>query len=267
MLKVIKINDTLNVRFEYDPDIVSKIKTIPGRKYNPNTKSWDMPLQAIHKLKELFDDLDIAEDVDQDYKTPKYDFQAELESIENETLRVFVKWCLNILPDYFYEVAASSTGKYHPSYALGEGGLVRHTIAAVRIANELFRNNTVQNFSKAEKDIIRVALLLHDGVKHGVDGSAYVVSTHPLEVIKFLEDKYFEVEEEELPQEVIDVMEDDCWYQIAECIKSHMGEWNTDYRTGEEILPKPKTELQKFTHMCDYLASRKCLEFNFNVGD
>lgn len=199
MLKVIKINGTLNVRFEYDPDIVSKIKTIPGRKYNPNTKSWDMPLQAIHKLKELFDDLDIAEDVDQDYKTPKYDFQAELESIENETLRV--------------------------------------------------------------------ALLLHDGVKHGPDGSAYVVSTHPLEVIKFLEDKYFEVEEEELPQEVIDIMEDDCWYQIAECIKSHMGEWNTDYKTKEEVLPKPKTELQKFTHMCDYLASRKCLEFNFNVGD
>jgi len=265
MIKVIKINDTLNVSFDYDANIVSKVKSIPGRKYNPNTKSWNMPLQAIHKLKELFDDLDIAEDVDQDYKTPKYDFQAELESIENETLRVFVKWCLNILPDYFYEVAASSTGKYHPSYTLGEGGLVRHTIAAVRIANELFRNNTVQNFSKVEKDIIRVALLLHDGVKHGPDSNGYTISTHPLEVVKYLEDKYFEVEEEELPQEVIDIMEDDCWYQIAECIKSHMGEWNTDYKTKEEVLPKPESTMQCFTHLCDYLASRKILEVNFNV--
>ena len=35
---------------------MSKIKTIPGRKYNPGNKSWDLPLQAIHKLKELFQD-------------------------------------------------------------------------------------------------------------------------------------------------------------------------------------------------------------------
>ena len=51
MIKVIKINDTLNVSFDYDANIVSKVKSIPGRKYNPNTKSWSMPLQAIHKLK------------------------------------------------------------------------------------------------------------------------------------------------------------------------------------------------------------------------
>ena len=85
--------------------------------------------------------------MDQDYRAPKYDFKAELETIEYKPLKVFAKWCLNILPDYFYEVAASSTGKYHPSYTLSEG-LVRHTIAVVRIANELFRNNTVQNFQR-----------------------------------------------------------------------------------------------------------------------
>ena len=60
-------------------------------------------------------------------------------------------------------------------------------------------------------------------------------------------------------------MEDDCWYQIAECIKSHMGEWNTDYKTKEEVLPKPESVMQSFVHLCDYLASRKCLEFNFDV--
>lgn len=30
-------------------------------------------------------------------------------------------------------------------------------------------------------------------------------------------------------------------------------------------LEKPKTKFQKFIHQCDYLASRKCLEFNFDV--
>ncbi|MBE1302900.1 hypothetical protein G4W71_02410 [Clostridium botulinum] len=265
MIKVIKINDSLNVSFDYDADIVSKVKTIPGRKYNPNSKSWDMPLQAIHKLKELFNDLDISEDVDQDYKAPKYDFSQELESVNYKPLKIFAEWCLNQLPNYFYEVAASSTGKYHPAYALGEGGLVRHTIAAVRIAEELFKCETIQEFEFREKNIIRVALLLHDGVKHGLDGSQYTVATHPLEVVKYLEDVYFDVPEETLPNEVIEVMECDLWEDIASCIKSHMGQWNTDYKTGEEILPKPQTEMQKFTHLCDYLASRKMLEVNFNV--
>lgn len=265
MIKVIKINDTLNVSFDYDASIVSKIKSIPGRKYNPSNKSWDMPLQAIHKLNELFDDLDIADDVDQDYQAPKYDFKFELESINYLPLKVFAKWCLEQLPDYFFEVAASSSGKYHPAYALGDGGLIRHTQAAVRIANELFKNDTVQTFSDLDKDTIRVALLLHDGVKHGIEGSSHTVATHPLEVVKYLEDRYFEVPEETLPDEVIEIMEVDIWYQITECIKSHMGQWNTEYKTEKEILPKPENEMQKFTHLCDYLASRKCLEFNFNV--
>lgn len=265
MIKVIKINDTLNVSFDYDLDTVNEIKTISGRKYNPANKSWDMPLQAIHKLKELFSSLDIADDIDIEYKAPRYDFKLEIGTIKHEPLKVFAKWCLDNLPEYFFEVAASSTGKYHPSYSQGEGGLVRHTIAAVRIANELFRNNTVQNFTDNEKDIIRVALLLHDGVKHGPDGSGYTTSTHPLEVVKYLEDRYFEVEEETLPDEVIEIMECDLWYQVTECIKSHMGEWNTDYKTKEEVLPKPETEIQRFTHLCDYLASRKILEVNFEV--
>ena len=52
---------------------------------------------------------------------------------------------------------------------------------------------------------------------------------------------------------------------IANCIHSHMGKWNTDYRTKREILPKPKTVVEKFVHTCDYLASRKYLEFKFDI--
>lgn len=267
MIKVIKINDSLNVSFDYDADTVAKIKTVTGRKYNPNSKSWDLPLQGIHKLKELFTNLDIADDVDQEYTAPKYDFKKEIGFIEYKPLKILAEWSLNQLPSYFFEVPASSTGKYHPGYSQGEGGLVRHTIAAMRIAEELFRNDTIQSFLNIEKDIIRVSLLLHDGVKHGIGGNGYTSSTHPLEVIKYLEDRYFEVEEETLPDEVIEVMECDVWYQVAECIKSHMGQWNTDYKTKEEVLPKPQTEMQKFVHLCDYLASRKCLEFNFDVED
>lgn len=267
MIKVSKINDFLNVSFPYNANIVAKVKTIPGRKYNPANKSWDIPLYAIKNLLELFndDELSIGDDIDLDYVKPKYDFEYELNTIKNNELKVFAKWSLEMLPDYFYQVAASSSGKYHPSYDQGEEGLVRHTQAAVRIANELFNNHSIQNFTEEEQDLIRVALLLHDGVKHGVDGSSHTVSTHPLEVVEYLEDKYWSVDEDSLPNEVIEVMEEEHWHAISNCIKSHMGQWNTDYKTKEEILPKPVTELEKFVHLCDYLASRKLLEVNFEV--
>lgn len=254
MTKITKTLNELKVEFEYDRDKVEKVKSIPGRKYNPFDKTWDVPIESEEILKGLFDDLEIEEkDLEEEITIEKsMVFQSELETISNIELKTFVKWALNNLPDYFYKVAASSTGKYHPNYALGKGGLVRHTKAAVIIANNLFDNHTIQNFTDEEKDLIRVSLLLHDGVKHGLNGSRYTTSTHPLEVAKYLET---------LDNEFLNT---DSWQIIKECIASHMGEWNYDYKTKKEVLPKPKTEMQKFVHLCDYLASRKCIEIKFN---
>ena len=42
-----------------------------------------------------------------------------------------------------------------------------------------------------------------------------------------------------------------------------MGPWNKDYN-GEEVLEKPHTKYQNFVHMCDYLASRKVLNVEFD---
>ena len=67
-------------------------------------------------------------------------FNKELNYIKNERIKRSLVIMLDKLPDYFYEVPASSTGKYHPEYALGKGGLVRHTKAAIRIAKELLDN-------------------------------------------------------------------------------------------------------------------------------
>ena len=48
-------------------------------------------------------------------------------------------------------------------------------------------------------------------------------------------------------------------------IRSHMGKWNFEYKTKKEIMPKPVTDFQKIIHAADYIASRKCLEFNFDA--
>jgi hypothetical protein len=176
-------------------------------------------------------------------------FKEELDLISDSTVRDFTNQVLNLLPDYFFTMAASTTGKYHPSYALGEGGLVRHTKAAVRIANDLLNLDMFKVFL-SERDYIISALILHDGCKCGLNGSRYTVIDHPLIVSKLIKSKINQV---------------DIINKVCSLIDTHMGQWNTDYRTGNVVLPKPESKAQNFVHLCDYLASRKFLEFNFEV--
>ena len=66
-----------------------------------------------------------------------HEFAAELTLITDPGIRAFTEKCIEELPDYFFRVPASSTGKYHPRISLGEGGLLRHTQMAVQIAADL----------------------------------------------------------------------------------------------------------------------------------
>lgn len=180
-------------------------------------------------------------------------FENELKWINNKDIRRFAIEMISVLPDYFFEVPASSTGKYHPEYSLGKGGLVRHTKGAVLIAKTLLDLEQYQSeYSEEERDIMLTALLLHDGVKHGVEGGKYSVVTHPTDMVKFIEsnDKICKV----IDRLTLDI--------ICKCIASHMGSFNTD-RNGVEILPKPTSNMQQFVHLCDYLASRRFIEVNF----
>ena len=67
-------------------------------------------------------------------------FEREINLIVDEDLRMAVKsYMEEAVPDYFWTDGASSSGKYHPQFAQGEGGLVRHTKAVVMFAEELLR--------------------------------------------------------------------------------------------------------------------------------
>lgn len=158
-----------------------------------------------------------------------------------------------LLPDYFYEVPASSTGKYHPSYSLGEGGLLRHSKAAMRIGYELLQDPSIgDKYTSDEKDLMLMALLIHDGLKSGNPQEKYTRFDHPILMADYLMDC-----EESLGLEVEEIE------FLGDVIKTHMGVWTTDYN-GNEVLEKPKTKYQNFVHMCDYLASRKCLLVPFD---
>ena len=182
-------------------------------------------------------------------------FEKELAQIVNPPIREFIEDAVSNLPDYFFVVAASSTGKYHPPYALGDGGLVRHTKAAVAIAKDLLGLEMYAKFSQEQKDIIIGTLILHDGLKHGLAGGVYTVAKHPILVAEWMEGSLG----------IHDKLNSECCAQMLGAIRSHMGQFNTDYKTHEEILPKPHAQIEKFVHQCDYLASRKYLEVNFDA--
>jgi hypothetical protein len=41
-----------------------------------------------------------------------------------------------------------------------------------------------------------------------------------------------------------------------------MGKWTTA-RYSNTVLPEPKTGLENYVHLCDYIASRRFIDFNF----
>lgn len=181
-------------------------------------------------------------------------FKKEISYVKDVSLKRDLKTLIGLLPDYFFSVPASSTGKYHPEFSLGEGGLVRHTKAAVRIAYELLNNNTVgMKFSDRDKDLIIMALTLHDGVKSGMEHSKYTKFDHPLLASKLIMEN-----KSKLEMDIDDVR------KMCSMIESHMGEWTYDSYKKKEVLPKPVTAEQRFVHMCDFLASRKFLDVKFD---
>ena len=178
-------------------------------------------------------------------------FENELNYITDEEVRNKCKEVLANVNEQFFEAAASSTGKYHPDYALGEGGLYRHTVAAVMIAADLRRNECVANFDDKQFSYIIAALILHDSCKSGIDwDSKYTKHNHPLLVKELLDDVLGECEFTE---------------EVGRLVASHMGQWTT-CKWDKTVLPRPQLPDEIFVHLCDYLASRKFIEINFEKG-
>lgn len=180
-----------------------------------------------------------------------------LDTFENEDIKEFAVVLLDNIPEYVWHVGASSTGKYHPQYSLGEGGLMRHQMAVVRFLNFFLGLEQYSNkIPSRERDLMRIAALTHDARKSGTqedyERSKYTKFNHPIlmaDVIRSYDGKYLNHDELEL---------------IANIISKHMGQWNSD-KKSEVTLPKPDDIYSELVHLADYLASRKDLTVEFGV--
>ena len=180
-------------------------------------------------------------------------FDVEINYMHDKRIKDATKKLVDMLPDYFFIVPASSSGKYHPKCSNVEGGLVNHTKLAVRIAKELFDNAMVfTKFTEHDQDLIVLALIMHDGFKNGLTQEKYVRFDHPIISAEFTRDH---AEEVGLTKEEGDIL-----YDI---ISSHMGVFNTS-PYSKVVLPLPKTTMHKFVHLCDDLSSKKFVNAEFD---
>ena len=169
----------------------------------------------------------------------------ELNYIRDKNLRLWVaKYLDTCVPTYFFSVPASSSGRYHPAYTLGEGGLVRHTKAVTQIAEELLK---LEQYADLPHDEIITACIIHDTFKHGVVDAGHTVFEHPM----IASEKFTDfMAKSHAPVSISQVA------LISSCVATHMGQWNKSDRSSV-VLNKPVRREQEFVHMCDYLASRK----------
>lgn len=184
-------------------------------------------------------------------------FEKEIGYIIGERYKENAEKLIELLPDYFFIVAASSSGKYHPECSLGEGGLLRHTKVVVKIAHELlYKNETIgSEFTNDEKDLMLISLIMHDGLKHGLIQNKYTLVDHPLIVSKYIKDN----------SDKLTLTKEEIAF-ICSNIETHMGPWINDY-SGNKVLDVPQNKYQKFVHLCDYLSSRKFLDVKFENNE
>lgn len=166
-------------------------------------------------------------------------------NIKTDSIKNVVLNTISKIPEYFYTVPSSSSGKYHPEDELGSDGLVRHTLKCIKVIDILGRRF---DFTQYQFDLVTASLLLHDCCKNGFENSGHTEHAHPLYAARLVR--------EANPKSFV------AW-RIASLIKTHMGKW-TKVAYSPIKLPKPKTKLQKFVHECDFVASRKEITINID---
>ena len=166
-----------------------------------------------------------------------------VEIIKNKEVRDFVLDFLDRkVPDYFARVAASATGKYHPEYALGYGGLIRHSLAVTAVAASIVNLEYLQ-FNRMDKDLIIAACILHDSFKQGLTESGNTIRTHPNVAAREIAKHGKETGHEHIAN------------IIAALVLAHMGEWGNQ---------KPGNKGQFIVHLADFIASRKFIDIDWN---
>lgn len=174
--------------------------------------------------------------------------QAYLKYITHPQLAEFLWKAWLAAPAYFWEIPASSTGKYHPSWATEPAGLLRHTICAMYIGREL---SGTFGLPEIERDVAVTALGIHDTLKYGVDYDLRYHDMHP-----YLPRSYYKK-----PHDLHCIIGGDLYEAVMDAVEVHMGDMASGKWASVGKL-KPSNRVETVVHIADYIASRKKIMFS-----
>lgn len=170
----------------------------------------------------------------------------EVAQIDDYGIREFVKMTLDNVDPIHRIKPASSTGKYHPKYASGEGGLIRHIKVVVQNVIELIRATPAV---ESEKDELIAAAILHDMWKYPEDRDhEFTAFDHPALGGQWCKDHGFDT--------------------IGRLIAAHQGIWTTSRQMPGFENEQPRKFDEWVLHYSDLMASRAYLACDFDeLGD
>lgn len=182
----------------------------------------------------------------------KNKFLQKVQGFQHQDIVNYFYKITSLLPDYFWTIPASSTGKYHPKVSQQPGGLVNHTLLAHTILKRILEIDYYrQQFTSRERELLEVAILLHDGLKKGIPEGKYTVHEHPTLMANLIRNT-----EGLPPQDIV---------FLADAIESHMGQFTTA-KYSPYVLPLPQTPAQRLIHLADYLSASQDLEQCYNYA-
>lgn len=185
-------------------------------------------------------------------------FEKEIAYMEIENIKDFFKKAITLVPNYFFEVPAASSGKFHSVLECGFGGLVYHTRSVAKVANYLVNLQQYKSkLNEVEKDCVICAALLHDCLKHDWENkTGFSVHQHPILAAEFVK----------TDERLDEIVSDKIRTMIGDAVASHSGEWTTSKRS-KVVLPSPQTLVQELVHLSDYIASRSDIHILFEGED
>ena len=179
-------------------------------------------------------------------------FKPIVDKLKGEYQELFM-YCFNKLDAYWFFKPASSTGKYHPAFNNGEGGLVRHTYGVCQWWNFYYRayEGKLKKYLKRDDiyDLGIIACIFHDAKKYGDsrEKSQYTKKDHDVLSATWFKECWATYRCEHKTN-----ISDTAITLIANAIDHHNGPWSTH--------GAPRNIFEHLVFLSDYASSAKIHE-------
>lgn len=174
-------------------------------------------------------------------------FSTLYDNFETDEILPWFKEMITGIPDYIFEIPASTTRKYHNAQQCEMKGQIIHELMFAQVLEDFltkpyYREKAVPD--PVMRDCMRTVPVLHDSLKCDTNGSKYTVFEHPMLAGDWVERSHCKNDIDQKYKTF-----------IADMCRAHSGQWSTSNRS-KVVLPEPKNDQEFLIHMCDIISSR-----------